>query len=213
MIKKLALVVGVAVVGFAGVVVSQPGSFRIERSGSMQAPPEVVFAQLNDLRRWDAWSPWNALDPNMQKTYSGSESGVGAVYAWSGNDDVGSGSMTITGSEAPSRVALDLHFTAPFEAKNVTTFDVEGDAEGSRVSWAMEGKNDFMGKAVSLFMDMDSMVGKDFETGLANLARASEAEAKRLEAEAEAKRLAEEAKAKAEEAEAIDAAKDEADPG
>jgi hypothetical protein len=203
----------VAVVAVLGLATTRPDTFSVQRSASIKAPPERISAVLSDLRGWQAWSPFEKMDPAMKRSFSGAEKGKGAVYAWSGNDDVGSGSMTITGSEAPSRVALDLHFTAPFEAKNVTTFDVEGDAEGSRVSWAMEGKNDFMGKAVSLFMDMDSMVGKDFETGLANLARASEAEAKRLEAEAEAKRLAEEAKAKAEEAEAIDAAKDEADPG
>ena len=180
----------------------------------MQAPPEVVFAALNDFRRWEQWSPWNDLDPEMKKTYSERSAGKGATYGWSGNDEVGTGSMTIVESTAPRHLALDLKFTAPFEAENVTTFDVEAKGSGAEVTWAMSGKNNFMAKAAALFMDMDAMVGGQFEAGLANLERVTEADHKRILAEAAAKKLAEdksrqEAEAKA----AAETPEGETDPG
>lgn len=181
MLKKIGIGVLVLVVGFVVLVMIQPSTFRIERSRSIEAPQWVVFNIVNNFRRWPAWSPWEKLDPNMEKKHSGPEAGAGAVYEWSGNDQVGTGRMTITESTPPERVAINLEFMEPWEATNTTTFSFDGGAKETEVTWAMEGQNDFMGKAMSLFMDMDSMVGKDFEAGLDELAKIAVAEAAELE--------------------------------
>jgi uncharacterized protein YndB with AHSA1/START domain len=138
------------------------------------APPEKVFGYLNDFRQWRAWSPWENLDPNLQRTYSGADSGVGAKYAWEGNKNVGAGSMEIVESNAPSKISLKLDFSRPFEAHNMTDFTFEPVGNGTKLTWDMHGPNQCMGKVMSVFMDMDKMVGKDFETGLANLKAAAE---------------------------------------
>jgi uncharacterized protein YndB with AHSA1/START domain len=197
-------------VGFLIVVAAQPSSFRIERSKRIDAPPFVVFNIINDFKRWPAWSPWEKLDPNMEKKHSGSPVGVGSIYEWSGNDQVGSGRMTIQESVPEKHVTIELRFLKPWEATNTTRFTFTRDGNGVLVVWAMEGTNDFMAKAASLFMNMDEMVGGDFEKGLAALAKIAESEAKeiakqrRAEAELEADRAA---RRKA------DAAKAEADEG
>jgi hypothetical protein len=177
MLKKIAIAVSLLVVVFIAVVVSQPSSFHVERSARMAAPPEVVFPFINDFHRWPSWSPWEKLDPNMQREYSGEPQGKGAAYDWSGNDDVGKGSMRIIESQPPSTVAIALEFKEPWQATNATLFSVSPDGGGSRVTWGMDGESNFMFKAMGLFMNLDEMVGKDFEAGLDNLSRVTEVEA------------------------------------
>jgi carbon monoxide dehydrogenase subunit G len=179
MLKKILLGLGAALVLLIIVIATRPAEFRIERSTTIAARPEVVFAQLNDFRAWPAWSPWEKLDPGMQRTHSGAPSGVGAAYAWQGNDDVGEGRMTIEKSEPPSTVGIKLEFIKPFAATNTTTFILANTGGGTKVTWAMEGQNNFGAKAASLFMDMDQLVGADFERGLASMKAVSEAAAKK----------------------------------
>jgi uncharacterized protein YndB with AHSA1/START domain len=179
MLKKILLGVAAAFVLLVIVIATRPAEFRIERSTTVSAPPEVVFAQVNDFRAWPAWSPWEKLDPTMKRTHSGAPSGVGASYAWLGNDDVGEGKMTIEKSEPPSTVGIKLEFIKPFAATNTTTFTFANTSSGTKVTWAMEGKNNFGAKAASLFMDMDQLVGADFERGLASMKTVSEAAARK----------------------------------
>jgi uncharacterized protein YndB with AHSA1/START domain len=152
----------------------KPDVFQVVRTTTIDAPPEKVFGYLNDFRQWRAWSPWENLDPNLQRTYSGADSGVGAKYAWEGNKNVGAGSMEIVESNSPSKISLKLDFSRPFEAHNMTDFTFEPVGNGTKLTWDMHGPNQCMGKVMSVFMDMDKMVGKDFETGLANLKAAAE---------------------------------------
>ena len=177
MIRKVLLVVVVLLSLLLVAAAMQPDTFRVERSATINAPRPLVFAQVNDLHEWTAWSPWEKLDPNMSKTFSGPQTGKGASYAWKGNDDVGAGKMTITKSDAPSQVVLELAFLEPFESTSTTLFDFHETDSGTHVSWTMKGNNTFMGKIFCLFMDMDSMIGKDFEKGLATLKKVSESEA------------------------------------
>jgi uncharacterized protein YndB with AHSA1/START domain len=178
MLKKILIGLAAVIVLFVIVVATRPSAFRIERSTTISAPPEVVFAQVNDFHAWPGWSPWEKLDPNMKRTHSGPPAGVGAVYAWQGNGDVGEGKMTIQKSEPPSMVGIELEFIKPFTATNATTFSFANTGGGTKVTWAMEGKNNFVAKAASLFMDMDQLIGADFERGLAAMKSASEAAAK-----------------------------------
>jgi len=157
----------------------------------------VVFGLVNDFHAWDKWSPWAKLDPNMKTTYGGPPSGLGATYAWTGDSKVGEGNMRITESKPPEKVGIRLEFLKPMAGLCQTDFTFKPEAGGTAVSWVMSGTNDFVGKAFSLFMDMDAMIGKDFEKGLG---------AMRTEAEAEAKRRADSARASAEPAQTAPAA-------
>jgi ribosome-associated toxin RatA of RatAB toxin-antitoxin module len=187
MLKNIVLVLAIVLVAFFGYVATRPDTYRVERSAVVAAPPDVTFDLVNDFRRWDAWSPWDELDPDQKKTYSGPASGEGAVTEWSGDEKVGKGRMTITESVEDEKVVIDLEFKEPFESKSVTTFRFEpaGD-EATKVSWAMEGQSGLMMKAMGLFTDFDAMVGKDFEKGLAALDEAAQAERSR-QAEVEAR--------------------------
>ncbi len=158
-------------------IAMRPAAFRIARSGQVRASPDTVFALINDFSQWPTWSPFEALDPAMTRTISTPSHGNGASYAWSGNAKAGAGTMTISESAAPRLVAMSLAFTRPFACTNQVRFDVEPSGDGSRVRWIMEGRNGFMGKAMSMVCDMDRMIGKDFERGLANLDRAAQAAA------------------------------------
>ncbi len=177
MLKKIAIGVLVIAIAFVALVATRPSHFHIERSAQLAAPPEVVFPFINDFHRWPAWSPWEKLDPGMSREYSGSPQGVGAMYHWSGNDDAGVGSMRISDSQAPSQVKIALEFEKPFKASNQTLFNIAPAVGGSAITWGMDGENGFMFKAVGLFMNMDEMVGRDFEAGLENLKRVAEADA------------------------------------
>lgn len=178
MLKKILAIVALLFAVLLIAIATRPGQFRVTRSAQIAAPPEVVFQLIDDFHSWSTWSPWEKLDPGMNREFSGATRGKGAVYSWSGNAQVGSGGMTITESQPPERVEIRLEFKQPFEATNMTTFALKPAAGGTQVEWAMSGNNDFMGKAMSLFMNMDQMVGKDFEQGLANLSAAAEARAK-----------------------------------
>jgi Polyketide cyclase / dehydrase and lipid transport len=177
MLKKVAIASSVLFALLLGLILSRPGEFVVERTKLLAAPPEAVFARVNSFGQWSAWSPWEGLDPAMKKTYDGPAAGVGAHYAWdSANSDAGQGEMTIKDS-SPTRIAIDLHFIRPFEGSNDTVFTMTPKDGGTEVNWRMSGKNDFAGKAFSLFMDMDKLVGGDFEKGLASLETAAKADA------------------------------------
>lgn len=209
--KKLIIafvLVDLVVFGVLAAIFVQPDTYRVERSLQMNAPSAIVFPYANNFRKWNEWSPWAGRDPNMKLTYEGPAEGEGAVYKWSGNDDVGQGEMRITASIRNKKVEQALHFIAPFESTASTAIEIAENDDGTRVTWSMAGKNDFMGKAFSLMMDMDAMIGADYEKGLASLKVLVEkdAAAAREKAAAEAKvaaeRAAAEAKAVAETAQA-----------
>jgi uncharacterized protein YndB with AHSA1/START domain len=170
-IVVLLVVAGAVILGLAAM---KPDTFRVQRSATIKAPPEKIFALINDFHSWDQWSPWEKKDPTMKRSYSGPESGKGAVYAWEGDKNVGQGRMEIADSAPPSRVAIKLDFLKPFEAHNMVVFALEPKGDETTVTWDMEGPTPFFAKIFHVVLDMDKMVGGDFETGLANLKAASE---------------------------------------
>ncbi len=174
MLKTIGIVVAVLIVGVLIFAATKPDTFRVQRSASIKAPPEKVFALINDFKAWGAWSPWEKKDPAMKRTFGATTVGKGAHYAWEGNKDVGQGSMEITESVPSSRIALKLDFLKPFEAHNVVEFTLAAQGDTTNVTWAMHGPANFLSKLIQVFMSMDSMVGKDFEAGLANLKAAAE---------------------------------------
>ena len=169
------LVLLAALAALGALVATRPDAFRIERSATIAAPPAAVFTLVNDFHQWARWSPWEKLDPQMQKTFEGAPAGVGASLHWSGNKKAGEGRMTITESKPEERVVTALQFIRPFAAHNVSEFALAPGPGGVAVTWAMTGRNNFMLKAFGLFANMDKMIGKDFEEGLANLKRVAEA--------------------------------------
>ena len=187
MVKKIllwTLLVFVLIVGvFALVVYLQPADFRVERSAKISAPPSEVFAHVNDFQKWKAWSPWENRDPDMTRTFEGPTEGKDAVYKWSGNDQVGEGKMTILESRPNELVRIKLDFVKPYESSAEVEISFKEEGEQTVVNWAMFGENDFMSKAMCMFMDMDAMVGGDFEQGLANLKTVVEAESKKQPAD------------------------------
>ena len=174
MIKRILLGLLVLLFTIAAYATTKPDSFTVERKVSINAPPEKVFANINDFHAWDAWSPWAKLDPAMKTTIAGAPSGPGATYEWSGNSDVGTGRMEITEATPSSNVTIKLDFTDPFEAHNTTAFNLTPTASGTDVTWKMNGPNPYMSKVMSVFMSMDKMIGGDFEKGLAQLKAVSE---------------------------------------
>jgi hypothetical protein len=157
------------IVAFAIIVSNRPNTFRVERSITMSAPASTAFAQVNDFHNWQLWSPYVEFDPNMATTYAGPEDGVGAEMAWSGNNKAGQGRMTIIKSRPNELVRTKLEFTKPFAATNTGEFTFKTEGEQTVVTWAMTGNNNFIFKAVQLFMNMDKLVGGDFERGLAKM--------------------------------------------
>ncbi|PYS20811.1 MAG: polyketide cyclase [Acidobacteria bacterium] len=182
MIKKILLygvVVIVVIIAVLCVVVAlQPAHYQVERSTTINAPAAVVFAQVNDFHKWQAWSPWAKMDPNMKQTYSGPSAGNGASYSWVGNNDVGEGRMTITDSKPSEAIKIRLEFLKPFAATNATDFTFISQGSQTNVKWTMSGEKNFISKAFTIFMDMDKMVGSDFEKGLTEMKKVSEAAAK-----------------------------------
>jgi hypothetical protein len=172
----IVVVVLILIVAALAFIVTRPEDFRIERSAGISAPPDVVFSIINDLRQWGRWSPYDKRDPNMKKTFEGPSAGPRAIYSWNGNNDVGEGRLTILESKPGELVSMKLEFSRPFKATNQVNFKLSPSDGGTRVSWIMDGKNNFMTKAMSIFMDMDKMVGNDFEQGLANLNTVAQAE-------------------------------------
>jgi uncharacterized protein YndB with AHSA1/START domain len=168
------IVVVVVIAAVLALAAMRPNEFSVQRSVSIKAPPERIYPMLIDFRQWPAWSPWEKLDPDMKRTLSGPTSGAGATYAWQGSGKVGAGRMEIKEADAPSRVTIQLDFIKPFEGHNVTDFTLAARAEQTEVTWLMHGPAPFVSKLMGLFVDMDKMIGKDFEAGLANLKAATE---------------------------------------
>lgn len=175
MLEIIVIVVAIAVIAFLVVVAKQPSDFRITRTGTMAAPASAVFAQVNDLQKWDAWSPWAKLDPNAKNSFEGPTSGTGAIMRWAGNNKVGEGSMTITESNPDDFIRFKLEFLKPFAATNTAEFTFKSEGDQTTVTWSMTGTNNFMGKAMGLIMNCDKMVGSQFEQGLASLKSVVEA--------------------------------------
>lgn len=171
--KKFLLIALAAIAGIVAVlaivVAVQPDEFHVERTAVIAAPPPVVFAHINNLHNWHQWSPFAEFDPEMTVAYEGPEAGVGAVYRWTGNDEVGEGSATIVDSRPDELVRMRLDFLEPHEATSTADFTLRPEGDGTSVTWSVSGHNSFMVKAVHLVMDMDGMVGGLFEQGLANL--------------------------------------------
>lgn len=174
MIKKTLLLIAIFVAGVLGFATTKPDTFKVQREVSIKAPPQKVAALLTDFREWKSWSPWETLDPGMQRTYSGPDSGKGARYAWQGNDKVGAGRMEITEAAQPERTVIKLDFLKPFESHNTTTFTMTPEGDGTRVNWTMTGPSPYVSKVMTVFVSMDKMIGKDFEKGLTNLKAAAE---------------------------------------
>lgn len=175
MIKKILLVLVLAIAGFAVYVALQPDEYRIDRSLTMAAAPAAVFEQVNDFHKWDAWSPWVKIDPHCKVSFEGPSSGQGAIFRWDGNDDVGQGSMTILESKPNELVRIRLDFLKPMANTATTelTFKPEGDK--TVTTWSMYGKRGFVGKAVCSLMNMEKMVGGKYEEGLASMKQIVEA--------------------------------------
>ncbi len=169
MLKKIVLILAALVAVFFIIAALQPSDFRVSRSATIAAPASAVFDQINNFQKWNAWSPWAKLDPNAKNTFEGPPAGVGATFAWAGNAEVGEGKMTITESQPNERVVMRLEFTKPFAATNTTEFTFRPEGNQTTVNWTMLGKNNFMGKCMSLIMNLDKMVGGQFEQGFSNL--------------------------------------------
>jgi uncharacterized protein YndB with AHSA1/START domain len=177
MFETLVIIAVVLAIIIAIVLISasnKPDTFRIQRAAVMNAPAEKIFPLIADFHQWLDWSPWEGRDPALKRTYSGVERGQGAVYAWDGNKNVGSGRMEILEASSPSKVVIKLDFLKPFEAHNTAEFTMLPQGGATNVIWVMHGPAPFMSKVMQVFMNMDRMVGKDFEAGLANLKAVSE---------------------------------------
>ncbi len=170
----IVLVVGV----LALIVAMQPSEFRIERTTTIAAPAPAVFAQVNDFHNWQAWSPWATLDPAAKSSFEGAPAGQGAMFAWAGNSKVGEGRMTITESRPSELVRIKLEFVKPFAATNTAEFTFKPAGDRTAVTWSMFGHNNFLSRAVFLFVSMDKALGSEFEKGLASMKSAAEASAK-----------------------------------
>ncbi len=169
-----ALIVIIAAIAVVLIIAStRPDIFTVQRSINIKAKPEKIAASITDFHKWTSWSPYEKYDPAMKKTFSGPQKGKGAAYEWNGNSKVGSGRMEIM-ETSPSRVSIKLDFFKPMEGHNVADFIFEPDGGSTKVTWDMHGPNRFIGKIFHVFINMDKMVGKDFETGLQNLKSLSE---------------------------------------
>jgi hypothetical protein len=166
MILKILIGLAVVIGLLAAFVATRPAEFSVARSATFAAPAPAVFAQVNELKKWEAWSPWAKKDPNAKSTYAGPAAGKDASMSWAGNNDVGEGRMTIMESRPDELVRFKLEFFKPFAATNEATFAFKPEGGGTSVTWTMTGTNNFIGKAMCLFFDMDRMVGGDFEKGL-----------------------------------------------
>jgi carbon monoxide dehydrogenase subunit G len=174
MLKTIAIAVAVAIAAILVYAATRPDDFRVQRATRIKAPPEKIFALINDLHRWDSWSPWEKMDPAMKRTFSGAASGKGAAYAWEGNSKVGEGRMEIADTSPPSRVIVKLDFIKPFEGHNTAEFTLEPKGDSTDVTWAMYGPSAYIAKVIGIFVSMDKMIGKEFETGLANMKSVAE---------------------------------------
>jgi uncharacterized protein YndB with AHSA1/START domain len=174
MLKKILLVLVLAIAGVLLYAATRPDTFQVQRRTTIAAPPEKVFALIEDFHRWGTWSPWEKLDPAMTRTFSGAERGVGAVYAWRGNNKAGEGRMEITEATSPGKLLIKLDFVKPFPANNTVEFVLAPKDGGTDVTWTMRGPSPYLSKLMDTVVGMDRLVGKDFDAGLANLKAAAE---------------------------------------
>jgi uncharacterized protein YndB with AHSA1/START domain len=177
MLKTIATIAAVLVVVIAGVLIyaaTKPDSFTVRRSATVKAPPDKIFALITDLHGWATWSPYEKKDPAMKRTFSGAAAGKGAVYEWDGNNSVGKGRMEIVDTAASSKITIKLDFIKPFEGHNTAEFTMEPKGDTTAVTWAMYGPSPYVAKVMGTFFNMDTMIGKDFEVGLANLKAVAE---------------------------------------
>ena len=170
----IAIVLAVAIAAILILAATKPDTFRIERSAKINAPAEKIFAVLSDFHQWTGWSPWEHKDPALKRSYSGAERGKGAIYGWEGNKDVGTGRMEILEANPPSKLVIKLDFFKPFEAHNTAEFTMLPQGNATNIHWVMHGPAPFMSKVMQVFMNLDHMIGRDFETGLANLKKLAE---------------------------------------
>lgn len=176
MLTKVVVIGGALLAGIALYASTKPDTFRYERQTTIKASPDIIFRHINDQHAWQAWSPWEKKDPNMQRSFSGPASGKGAVYEWDGNGQVGKGRSEIIESVPPSKIVFQLDFEQPFKARNLAEFNLHPNGDMTTVTWSMHGPQPLMGKIVSVFMDCEKMVGKDFDNGLASLKAIAEKE-------------------------------------
>ena len=170
----IAIILALAIAAVLILAATKPDRFSIQRDITVRAPADKVFPFINDFHQWTAWSPWEHRDPALKRSYSGAESGKGAVYGWEGNKNVGSGRMEIRESAVPSKIVIQLDFLKPFEAHNTAEFTMLPQGDGTHVTWLMHGPAPFINKVMQVFMNLDKMIGKDFEAGLASLKSAAE---------------------------------------
>lgn len=171
--RILLIIAAVLVIGIGGLLLyatmTQPDTFRVQRSATINAPPDKVYAILTDLRRGAEWSPYEKKDPSMKKTFSGPASGPGAKMAWDGNNDIGAGTLTVNSATTPSKIVINLDMTKPMAANNIVEYALTPQGNATNVNWAIHGPMNIFSKVMCTFMDMDKMVGKDFEAGLKDL--------------------------------------------
>lgn len=173
MLKTIALAVVAAIAALLIFAATRPDTFRVERTARIDAPAEKIFPLIDDFHRWGTWSPYEKLDPDMQRSFGGSASGKGATYAWESKGKAGAGRMEITESTPSSKIAINLDFTRPMEGHNVAEFTLQPQGNATQVTWSMHGPSPYVAKLMGIFFNMDQMIGKDFETGLANLRTAT----------------------------------------
>jgi uncharacterized protein YndB with AHSA1/START domain len=173
-IAIIAIILAIAIAIVLLIALTKPNTFAVQRAISIKAPAEKIFALINDFHQWGTWSPYENKDPAMKRTYSGANSGKGAVYAWDGNKNVGSGRMEILDTSVPSKIVIKLDFFKPFEGHNTAEFTMLPQGDATNLTWVMHGPAPFMSRLMQVFMNIDKMIGKDFEVGLANLKKITE---------------------------------------
>jgi uncharacterized protein YndB with AHSA1/START domain len=174
MLTKIAIGIVAIIAAVLLFATTRPDSFSVQRTATIKAPPEKIFPLINDCHSWAAWSPWEKLDPAMQRTHSGPPAGKGAAYAWVGNSKVGEGRMEILESTPSSKISIKLDFIEPFEGHNTADFTLQPQGDSTQVTWVMHGPAPYITKLMGIFVSMDSMIGKDFEAGLANMKAVAE---------------------------------------
>ena len=175
MLMRIVIGLAVIVVAFVAIVATRPSEFRVTRTATIAAPAPAVFAQVNDFHNWEAWNPWGRIDPAMKHAYEGAPAGPGAIYTWAGNHEVGEGRMTLTESRPSELIRITLEFMKPFRGTSTAEFTFKPEGDHTVVTWSMAGRNNFLAKAVHMFMDMDKMIGGNFEKGLADMKSVVEA--------------------------------------
>jgi uncharacterized protein YndB with AHSA1/START domain len=179
MLTKILIALAAIVVVLVVVVATRPSEYRVARTTTVAAPPAVVFAHVNDFHKWEAWNPWGKIDPAMKHAYEGAPAGVGAMYTWAGNNEVGEGRMTVTESRPSELIRVRLEFLKPFKATSTAEFTFKPEGDRTAVTWSMTGDVNFVAKAIHLFVSMEKMIGGQFEKGLAQMKAVAEAAPRR----------------------------------